>query len=276
MDFATLSPGDIALLIGSLVGAAVAAGLIAGLLGVGGGIVLVPVMFWMFTLIQFSEEMAVKIAVATSLTTIIFTSISSMNAHRKRGAVDFALLRRWAPWLGLGALAGGLATKVLAGDVLTGVFGFVALAAAINLSIPRTLVIADKLPHATIQWGLALVNGFISALMGIGGGTLGIPFLTAFSFPIHRAVGTASAFGLLIAVPAVVGFIVAGWDAPGRPPLSLGYVSLLAAAIILPFTILFAPVGARLAHALPPIWVKRLFALFLAITAIRMLYATFT
>jgi uncharacterized membrane protein YfcA len=103
-----------------------------------------------------------------------------------------------------------------------------------------------------------------------------VPILAAFSFPIHRAVGTASAFGFVIAVPAVLGFAIAGWDVPGRPPLSLGYISLVAAAIILPFTVLLAPLGARLAHALEPIWVKRAFAVFLAVTAIRMLHSTLT
>jgi uncharacterized protein len=168
------------------------------------------------------------------------------------------------------------ASSVKQCEVLTGIFGVVAILVAVNLAIPQTLVIARELPHVVVQWFLALINGVISALMGIGGGTLGVPILAAFSFPIHRAVGTASAFGLLIAIPAVVGFAIAGWDDPGRPPLSIGYISLPAAAIILPFTILLAPVGARLAHALEPKWVKRAFALFLAITAIRMLYSTLT
>jgi uncharacterized membrane protein YfcA len=275
MDLA-FSTTELILLGGGLVVASIAAGLIAGLLGVGGGIVLVPVMFWMFTVVQFPEEIAAKMAVATSLTTIMFTSLSSMNAHRKRGAVDFDLLRRWAPFMAIGALAGGLASRFLEGETLTGVFGVVGILVAVNLSIPTTLVIAKELPNAVIQWLLALINGFISSLMGIGGGTLGVPILAAFSFPIHRAVGTASAFGLVIAIPAVVGFIIAGWDVPGRPPFSLGYVSLPAAVIILPFTIFFAPFGARLAHALPPIWVKRAFALFLAITAIKMLHSALT
>jgi uncharacterized membrane protein YfcA len=275
MDLA-FTTTELVLLAGGLVVASVAAGLIAGLLGVGGGIVLVPVMFWMFTVIAFPEEIAAKMAVATSLTTIMFTSVSSMNAHRKKGAVDFELLKRWAPFLGLGALAGGLATRYLESEALTGVFGFVGILAAINLAIPKTLVIAGQLPHVAIQWGLAFINGVISSLMGIGGGTLGVPTLAAFSYPIHRAVGTASAFGLVIAVPAVVGFVIAGWDAPGRPPLSLGYVNIAAAAIIIPITMFFAPYGARLAHALQPIWVKRAFALFLTITAIKMLHSTFT
>ncbi|MGO4841210.1 TSUP family transporter, partial [Rhizobiaceae sp. 2RAB30] len=134
-------------------------------------------------------------------------------------------------------------------------FGTVGLLVAVNLSLPRTLVVADALPNRFVQAVIAGVIGLVSSLMGIGGGTLGVPTLAAFSYPIHRAVGTASAFGLIISVPAVFGFIVSGWDVAGRPPLSLGYVSLVATAIILPFTTFFAPYGARLAHSLEPIWV---------------------
>ena len=198
-----------------------------------------------------------------------------MRAHHKRGAVDFGLLRRWAPALAVGALAGGLVARYLDAAVLTGIFGFVGLAVAANMASPRNLVISDTLPSNPLQVAIAGVIGFVSSLMGIGGGTLGVPTLNAFSYPIHRAVGTASAFGIVIAVPAVIGFIFSGWDAPGRPPLSLGYVSLVATAIILPFTTYFAPLGARLAHALEPKWVKRAFAIFLVLTALKMLQSSF-
>lgn len=271
-----LSVFEIVMLVLGLVGASIIAGIIAGLLGVGGGIVIVPVLFWLFTLIQFPKDIAAPMAVATSLATIITTSISSMRAHNRRGAVDFELLRRWAPALGIGALAGGLATKFMDPSVLTAVFGFVGLAVAVNLATPKSLVIADRLPANPIQVAIATVIGFVSSLMGIGGGTLGVPTLVAFSYPVHRAVGTASAFGIVIAIPAVIGFIISGWGVPGLPPLSLGYVSLVATAIILPFTTYFAPLGARLAHSLEPKWVKRAFAVFLAVTAIKMLHSSFT
>jgi uncharacterized membrane protein YfcA len=275
MDFASLSLTDMLLLGGGLVGASIFGGIVAGLLGVGGGIVIVPVLYWLFTFIHFPEELAMHMAVATSLATIITTSIASMRAHHKRGAVDFALLRRWAPALAVGALAGGLAARFFEPAVLTGIFGTVGLLVAINMVLPKPLVIAEELPPNPVQVAIATVIGFVSSLMGIGGGTLGVPTMAAFSFPIHRAVGTASAFGIVIAVPAVIGFIVSGWDVPGRPPLSLGYVSLIATAIILPFTTYFAPLGARLAHALEPKWVKRAFALFLTATAIKMLMSAF-
>jgi uncharacterized membrane protein YfcA len=272
----TFTPIELVLLIGGLSLASIIAGIVAGLLGVGGGIVIVPVLFWVFTFTSFPEELAMHMAVATSLATIITTSVASMRAHHKKGAVDFELLRRWAPALAVGALAGGLAARYFDAAVLTGVFGIVGLAVAINLAIPRNLVIGEHLPRSPVQVAIATVIGFVSSLMGIGGGTLGVPTLAAFSYPIHRAVGTASAFGIVIAIPAVVGFILSGWDAPGRPPLSLGYVSLVATAIILPFTTYFAPFGARLAHALEPVWVKRAFSIFLAITAVKMLHSSLT
>ncbi|MEM5471064.1 sulfite exporter TauE/SafE family protein [Hoeflea sp. AS60] len=256
--------------------ASIFAGLIAGLLGVGGGIVIVPILFWLFTLIEFQPELSMHMAVATSLATIIATSMSSVRAHHKRGAVDVALLKRWSPAIALGALSGGLLAKYIDPAGLKAIFGFVALAVALNMAIPKTLVVASELPESNaVQSAIAYVIGLLSSLMGIGGGTLSVPTLSAFSYPIHRAVGTAAAFGFMIAIPAVIGFIFSGWSVPDRPPLSLGYVNLIAVAIIFPFTTFFAPVGAKLAHSLDPKWVKRAFAVFLGITALRMLYSTF-
>lgn len=272
----TLSILDIALLVGGLVVASGIAGIVAGLLGVGGGIVIVPILFWLFSAFAFDEALAMKMAVATSLATIITTSISSARAHHARGAVDFGLLKLWAPALALGAMAGGLAAGVFDAAVLTALFGVVGLVVAGNMATRKALLIADHLPPAPVQVGLAGVTGFVSSLMGIGGGTLGVPTLVAFSYPIHRAIGTASAFGLVIALPAVIGFIISGWGVPGRPPLSLGYVNLVVAAIMLPLTTLLAPLGARIAHKLEPVWAKRAFALFLAVTAIKMLQTSLT
>jgi uncharacterized membrane protein YfcA len=212
-------------------------------------------------------------AVATSLATIIATSVSSARAHHRRGSMDLALVRRWGPWLGLGALMGGGMAGFLDTDALMAVFGVVGLACAVNFVLPRALVIAPALPAGpTAQGGIATAIGTVSALMGIGGGTLGVPTLTAFSVPVHRAVGTASAFGIIIAVPAVAALVVTGLRVEGRPPLSLGYVNLVAAGLILPISTTLAPTGARLAHALDAIWVKRAFAVFLGLTSLRMLW----
>jgi uncharacterized protein len=268
-----LTTTDIALLIGGVMIAAAFAGIIAGLLGVGGGIVIVPVLFWVFTFAQLDPDVAMPVAVATSLATIIATAVSSARAHHKRGAVDMPLVRRWGPWMGAGALLGGAVAGMINGTALMLVFGGVGLLVALNLARPKTLVLAQDLPQKRgAQPALAGMIGTVSAMMGIGGGTLGVPILTACSVPVHRAVGTAAAFGLIIAVPAVIALILAGWGVAGRPPLSLGYVNLVAAALILPISTALVARGAQPAHALGAVWVKRAFALFLAITSLRMLW----
>jgi uncharacterized membrane protein YfcA len=254
--------------------AGVAAGLLAGLLGVGGGIVIVPVLFWVLEGQGFSASMAMIVAVGTSLATIIPTAWSSARAHRNKGNYDAALFRAWAPYIFLGALAGGLASFVLDGTHLKLIFGSVALVVALNMAMPGSVKLAASLPQSKwVSGTIGSMIGFVSALMGIGGGTFSVPALTAYSVPTHRAVGTAAAFGLVIAVPGAFGFILSGLTEPMRPPFSLGYVNLAAVAAIVPMTVLFAPVGARLAHALPALHLKRAFAVFLAITAIRMLWS---
>jgi uncharacterized membrane protein YfcA len=213
------------------------------------------------------------LAVATSLATIIPTSISSARAHNKRGTIDWALLRSWAPWIILGAAAGGIASKFLASENLTLIFGLIALTVSINMALPKKIVLAEKLPEASQP--IAGIIGVFSALMGIGGGTLSVPVLTAFSFPIHRAVGTASSFGLLIAVPAVAGFIWSGWSADLRPPYSVGYVNLPAAALIFSASVLTAPHGAALAARLNPARLRLAFAAFLFLSSLKMLWSIF-
>ena len=263
----------IALAVGLLATGAIA-GVLAGLLGVGGGIVIVPVLFWLFDLLNVPSTVAMHLAVGTSLCTIIPTSISSARAHHKKGAIDLSLLRSWAPVMFAGALIGGLLSKVLGGAVLTAIFGVVALAVSINMATPKTLVLSDTLPEGPIGRGaLPFGIGTFSALMGIGGGTLSVPILNAFSFPVHRAVGTASAFGLVIAVPAVLGFIWSGWNLAERPPFSLGYVSLPAAILIFSVSVLTAPVGSRIAHNMNPARLKLAFAAFLFLTSVRMLWS---
>lgn len=249
------------------------AGVLAGLLGVGGGIVIVPVLFQLFDYLDISEAVAMHLAVGTSLATIIPTSISSARAHHGRGAIDVDLLKRWAPAIFVGALVGGIASKFIDGMVLTGIFGVIALIVSINMASPKKLVLAESVPKGIVP-NTAISGGIgtFSALMGIGGGTLSVPILTLFSFPVRRAVGTASAFGLVIAVPAVCGFIWSGWSVPDRPPLSFGYVNLAAAVIIFSLSVFTAPLGAKIAHTINPQRLKLAFALFLGLTSIRMLY----
>mgnify|MGYP001802058088 CR=1 FL=1 len=239
------------------------AGVLAGLLGVGGGIVIVPVLFYLFDILNLPDAVSMHVAVATSLATIIPTSISSARSHNKRGNLDFELFRKWAPLILVGAAIGGFSARYFNGDHLTLIFGGIALLVSINMALPKKLVLADDLPKSPIANGtIGAVIGFFSSLMGIGGGTLSVPTLTLFSQPVLRAVGTASAFGLVIAVPAVIGFIFAGLSAEGRPPFSLGYVNIPAAVLIFSATI-----GARIASAINARALKLAFAGFLFLTA---------
>ncbi len=252
-------------------------GTLAGLLGVGGGIVIVPLLFNVFPLFGIPEAIQMKLAVGTSLATIIPTSIVSARKHRATGAVDEALLRSiWLPMM-LGVALGTALAIQLRGEGLTAVFGMVALLVALNMGFTGIdFRVADKLPHGPPRAALGIGMGSVSAMMGIGGGTLGVPILSMFGYPIRSAVATSSVFGLIISIPATIGFIWGGWSDPNLPPFSLGYVSLLGFALIAPTSIIATPWGVKLAHSIRPIWLKRAFAIFLAATSLRMFYSLFT
>ncbi|MGE0445441.1 MAG: sulfite exporter TauE/SafE family protein [Vicinamibacterales bacterium] len=254
-----------------LLGAGAVAGVTAGLLGVGGGIVLVPVLWTLFTSMGVDEGVRMHLAVGTSLATIIATSASSVRAHHRRGAVDVGLLRQWGPWILGGVLVGTAVAGAVRGRVLTLVFACAALVVAGYMGLGRAeWRVAQQLPRGGVRAIIAGVIGALSAMMGIGGGTLSVPLLSLFGYPIHRAIGTAAAIGFLIGVPGAVGFAIAGWNAPRLPPFSVGYVSLIGFALIFPTSTLLAPYGARLAHRLDTRYLRRVFAVFLAVTALRM------
>lgn len=260
-----------ALAVGLLV-TGVVAGILAGLLGVGGGIVIVPVLSWILLAVKLDPSLTQHLAVGTSLATIIPTAISSARSHRSKGGLDMDLLKAWAPALIIGAALGGVLSRYASGDALRLVFGIVALLVAINMMLPKQIVVADAPPSEPVKvWPISGGVGLFSSLMGIGGGTLAVPIQSAFSVPIRKAVGTASAMGLLIAVPGTIGFIWSGWGVEGLPPYSLGYISLPAVLLIVPATFYCAPIGAGIAHRVDQKLLRRLFAIFLGITAIRML-----
>lgn len=267
----TLDWSQLLTLAALLLAAGAVAGVTAGLLGVGGGIVLVPVLWHLFTGLGVDEAIRMHLAVGTSLVTIVATSASSVRAHHRRGAVDLALLRSWGPWIFLGVLAGTVLASYARGPVLTLVFASVALVVALYMGLARQeWRLANRLPEGAPKAALAGAIGTISAMMGIGGGTLGVPILTLCGYPIHRAVGTAAAIGFIIGVPGAAGFAVSGWGTPDLPPLSAGYVNLLGFALIFPTSTLLAPYGARLAHSLNTRVLRRVFAVFLGVTAVRM------
>lgn len=254
--------------------AGVAGGLIAGLLGVGGGIVIVPVLFTVLEALGTEPGVAIKVAVATSLATIVLTSLSSARSHHKRGAVDYSLLKRWSVPVVIGVVIGTLVAGYADGRLLTGVFGTVALLVAINMFLRRkNEPLWLDFPNAVVRSALGVVVGLISAMMGIGGGTLSVPILTAFGFDMRKAVGTASAIGFFIAIPGMLGYILTGWGAIGLPPYSLGYINLVAFAAVAPLTMAFAPIGARIAHSIPQSALRLSFAVFLLATSIRMFWS---
>lgn len=251
-------------------------GLLAGLLGVGGGIVIVPVLDLVLSSMGVDPSVRMHVAVATSLATIIPTAISSSRAHHAKGAVDMAQLKRWSIAIFLGAIAGVLIASRVTGDVLSAVFGVIALLVAIKMLLPlEGRHIAEAIPGGPGGQLLPFAIGGFSSMMGIGGGTLSVPTMTLFNFPIHRAVGTAALFGLLISVPATIAFVITGWNVPGLPTGSLGYVNLIGLAIIAPVSYFAAPWGARLAHSLSKRRLSILFGLFLAVVSARMLIRAF-
>lgn len=268
-----LSLVSLGLLAGALLATGLVAGIIAGLLGVGGGIVIVPVLYYMFTGLGIDETVLMHIAVGTSLATILATGTSSARAHYDRGSVDMDLLKRWWWAIALGVVAGATLAGNISGGALTLVFAIVALAVSANMLLRKDgAALAEKLPGPPLKELLGFVIGGVSVMMGIGGGTLGVPALTLFNYPIRKAVGTAAAIGLIIAVPGTLLSIYFGWGAEGRPPLSLGYVNLIGFILIIPASTYAAPLGARIAHAIDPSKLKLIFAVFLGFTGLRMIY----
>lgn len=260
-----------------LLSASAVAGVVAGLLGVGGGIVIVPVFYHVFTLLHLDDDAKMKVAVATSLAGIIPTSLASMRAHFARGAVDTQLLRDWGPWIAFGVCIGTVLAAYARGAVLTVVFATVAILVATQMALTAEGTrIRERVPTGAAKTLIATLIGGISAMMGIGGGTLTVPVLSLSGYPIRRAVATASVIGLIIAIPGTIGFILSGLNAPHRPPLSFGYVNLAALAMTIPAMTLLAPVGARLAHSINVNALRKAFALFLTATAARMFYGLMT
>lgn len=246
------------------------AGVVSGLLGVGGGIVLVPAFFYAFNVLGYGEGQVMQVCVATSLATIIITSLRSVAAHHRKGAVDWSVLKSWGPWLVISAAIGVYVAARVPSQALQAVFGVLAGLAGLWMAFGRDSArLGAAMPREPLRGMLASAVGFFSAMMGIGGGTFGVPLMTLFSMPIHRAVATASGFGVLIAVPAVVGFLMV--PAEGAPPYTLGAVNLPAFLVVIGTTLLTTPWGVRLAHAMNPKPLKRAFAVFLTLVALNML-----
>ena len=273
--FAGIPLGDLAFLAVSLVLAGAVTGLLAGVFGVGGGAVIVPVLYEVFRVIGVADEVRMPLAVGTSLAVIIPTSIRSFNAHRAKGLVDLSILKVWAVPVVIGVIFGSWIARYAPADLFKIIFVIVALISAIRL-----LFAADRwkfgedMPGKPLMVAYGGVIGVLSALMGIGGGQLSSLFMTFYGRPIHQAVATSSGLGVLISIPGALGFIYAGWPKMAiLPPLSLGYVSLIGMILFVPTSIWTAPIGASLAHKLSKRRLEVAFGIFLLFVASRFIWS---
>ena len=261
------------LLLLPLTGATV--GFLAGLLGIGGGFLMVPVLTWLFVVLEPSTgAYAVHTAIGTSLATIVPTSVSSALSHWKRGGTDIAALRVWVPLIIAGALCGGVVARNIDGTVLTRTFGVFVIMLAVHFGLRDGLPILRNPPAGPIATRIIAAGvGALSSLLGIGGAVFSVPALRAAGLNMHRAISTGAALGFFIAVPGTLGFLAAGLNVPERPSGSLGFVNLPAWALLLPFAIATAPVGAASSHRTDGDRLKRYFAVFLALVGLRMITA---
>ncbi|WP_372800574.1 sulfite exporter TauE/SafE family protein [Paracoccus seriniphilus] len=245
------------------------AGTLAGLLGVGGGIILVPAFLLVFTQAGYGSPDVMQICLATSLSTIIVTSLRSVLAHHRRGAVDWLILRAYAPGIAIGAVSGVLTVQALRTQTLQLVFAVLVVFIATYMAISRPhWRLGDRMPQGWKQAVISLCTGFVSVLLGIGGGSIGVPLMTLHGIPIHRAVATAAGFGILIAAPSVATFLFV--PAQNAPPFTVGSVNVAAFLVTIAMTMITAPLGAALAHRTDAARLKRYFAIFLFLVALNM------
>lgn len=246
------------------------AGVIAGLLGVGGGIVLVPAFFYAFGALGYGGPQLMQVCLATSLATIIVTSLRSVLAHDKKGAVDWDILRSWAPYIAIGSVVGVLTASQLRSSTLQAIFGVLGVIVGLYMAFGKAeWRLGPAMPGGARRAVIGSGVGFLSVLMGIGGGSFGVPLMSLYNTPIHRAVATAAGFGVVIALPSVIGFLILSIDNP--PPFTLGAVNLPAFFLIIAMTLVTTPWGVRLAHAMDPKPLKRVFAIFITLVALNML-----
>ena len=238
-----------------------ATGFLAGLLGIGGGMLLVPFLTYILGIQKVAPDLAVKMAIATSMATIMFTSISSVRAHHRRGAVRWDIVGRLAPGVVLGGFVASLGVfALLKGSLLAVLFALFVSFSAIQMFLDKKPTPTRQMPGGAGQLAAGGVIGFLSGLVGAGGGFVSVPFMTWCNVPIHNAVATSAALGFPIALANVVGYVISGQNLKELPTASLGYVWLPALAVIATCSVLTAPLGAKAAHTLPVKQLKRIFA----------------
>ena len=256
-------------LIGLLIAGTVA-GILAGLFGIGGGAVLVPVFYQMLGSLGVDEAIRMHLSVGTSLAIIVPTSLRSFMAHRAKGTVDEVLLKAFSIAVPIGVVCAAVVAAWLSSDALRAIFAFISVLVAFKLLFAKeSWRLGGDLPIGFPRHAIGWVIGFLSTFMGIGGGVLNNTFMSLFGRPIHQAVATSAGVGVLISIPGMLGYIWAGWGASGLPPFSIGYVNLLMVAVIIPITLLVAPIGVKFAHALSKRHLEIAFGIFLLFVAAR-------
>ena len=255
-----------------LLGIGAIAGILAGLLGVGGGIVLVSAFYYAFSALGYESPQLMQMCLATSLATIIVTSVRSVLAHNKKGAVDWDILKGWAIGIAAGAIVGVTVASSLRSTALQAIFGILAIIVGLYMALGKShWRLGQAMPMGVKGFLISPVIGFLSVLMGIGGGSFGVPTMSLFNVPIHRAVATAAGFGVIIAVPSVIGFLLVDMPEGATPPLTIGAVNLIAFGLVIAMTLITAPYGAALAHRTDATRLKRIFGAFLVLVALNML-----
>ncbi|MBB5984427.1 sulfite exporter TauE/SafE family protein [Sphingobium lignivorans] len=248
-----------------MLGAGLLAGFAAGLFGIGGGFVVVPALFAVLPLLGAAQDELAHVAVGTSLATIVATSARSVQAHARKGAVDFDLLRSWAIWIVLGVGAGVMLAARISSDMLALIFGGGVMLMALHFLFPvlARRQIASELPGGYARAGIAGGLGAFSSLLGIGGGTIAIIVMTLCGKSIHRSIATAAGIGFIIALPGMIGFMLIGLGMPGLPAGSVGYVNIPATLAIIATSVITAPWGAAAAHRLSPAMLRQIFGIYL-------------
>ncbi|PKP81570.1 MAG: permease [Alphaproteobacteria bacterium HGW-Alphaproteobacteria-18] len=275
---------DTLLFIAAMLAAGALAGFVAGLFGIGGGFVVVPALASVLTLLSagadaIASDKIMHVAIGTSLATIIFTSLRSVQAHAKRGAVDFEILKSWTPWVVIGVVLGLFIAQYLDGHALKMTFGVGVFIMAWHFLFPvltQRGPVSNEMPKGFMRGGLGSVLGGYCTLLGIGGGTPAVLIMTLSGQPMHRAVATAAGFGTIIAVPGTIGSIIAGFGQSGLPFGSLGYVNIIAALAITSMSVITAPWGVAVAHSLNAVHLRRALGLYLLVTSSIMLVSAFT
>ena len=244
-------------------------GLIAGLLGVGGGLIVIPVVFYILNFYNFSKDIIMHVAIASSLGVIFITSLSSMYAHYKLNNIDANVVKKWFIGVVFGSIFGAIIASSIDGNILVVIFGAIASIVAISMLLNINIVLANDIPrNFFLNNSISFLIGCFSVLIGIGGGSFSVPILTAFGKEIHRAVGTSACIGFLIALPGFITYASTGWMIEGLPKYSLGYVNLPIVLAVASISVLTAPLGAKLSNKANKKTLKKIFSIFLLLICV--------